>query len=660
MTLRRQLLLLALSALVLPWAAWRALVQMEGLLRQGQQQALEATAEAVARSLALRPTLLPPAAPAVPLHALAQAPRLDARNEDWGEAAGPLVTDPAVPGLGFAFGQYNERLWLQAQVRDETPARGESHWPADLAIDALLAELETSQGPLVLRLAARAEGPFSVAGADGGALPLRVEAAWRETAEGYAVEAVLPQGVRLHGLRLVQVDGDGQGGKTERASARHRLYRPSPALARDWAALLPPGVRGRVLDAHGWVLAEGGALAPDASREGGTGLGRRLLYRALLRAAAVAPALPPATPRRDDRPERLAAAEGRLASRWRLDPRGTRLLLSTAMPVRVEGEVRAVLLLERSNAETLLLADRAAAHLLGLTLLAFLASAGLAFLFATRLSARIRRLRDAAEQALDRSGEVRRFPVSAARDEVGDLSRSFSRLLDEIAAYTGYLRSLASKLSHELHTPLAIVRSSLDNLDLAALPAEARPYLGRARDGVERMAQLVRSMSEATRIEQAIAAAEHEDFDLARLVAEVGEGYRALLAPRRLELALPGALPFRGSPELVVQALDKLVDNARGFTPEAGRVAITLRRVGRQAWLEVENTGSLLPEAMRQRLFDSLVSLRERSRDAEGAVHLGFGLHVVKLVAAAHGGEAEAGNLPDGSGVVFRLRLPLP
>jgi signal transduction histidine kinase len=174
------------------------------------------------------------------------------------------------------------------------------------------------------------------------------------------------------------------------------------------------------------------------------------------------------------------------------------------------------------------------------------------------------------------------------------------------------------------------------------------------------MAQLVRSMSEATRIEQAIAAAEHEDFDLARLVAEVGEGYRALLAPRRLELALPTALPFRGSPELVVQALDKLVDNARGFTPEAGRVAITLRRVGRQAWLEVENTGPLLPEAMRQRLFDSLVSLRERSRDAEGAVHLGFGLHVVKLVAAAHGGEAEAGNLPDGSGVVFRLRLPLP
>ena len=297
--------------------------------------------------------------------------------------------------------------------------------------------------------------------------------------------------------------------------------------------------------------------------------------------------------------------------------------------------------------------------LLGLTLLAFLASGGVAFLFATRLSQRIRRLRDAAEQALDRSGEVRRFEVSTARDEIGDLSRSFSQLLDEIAAYTSYLRSLSSKLSHELQTPLAIVRSSLDNLDLAALPAEARPYVARARDGVERMGQLVRTMSEATRIEHAIAAAEHEAFDLARLLADVGEGYRDMLAPRRLRLdGLEAPCLVHGSPELLVQALDKLIDNARGFTPDDGEIGIALKRQARELLVEVRNTGPKLPEAMRHRLFDSLVSLRDRSRGADGAVHLGFGLHVVKLVAAAHGGIAEADNLEDGSGVVFRLRLP--
>ena len=658
LSLRRQLLLLALIALVLPWAAWQALVQMENLLRQGQQQALEASGEAVARSLALRPALLPPAAPSLPVHALAASPRLDGDVSDWGDVASPLETEAALPGVRFAVGHYNERRLVFIAVDDVTPQRGEAHWPGDLAIDAVLLELDTSLGQMRLKLAARADGSTRAAAADGSAAPVLAEGGWRETADGYAVELALPQGLSLDALRIIRRDADGGGGVTESASPRFALYRPSPRLQRELGALLPDDVRAVVVDGRGWALAADGALRADAAGDDVLSW-RRLLYRAMLDAAELEAFAAEASPLRDDRAERLAAAQGRVESRWRRDPQGTRLILSSAVPVRVDGEVRAVLRLDRSNAEALLLADRAAAHLLGLTLLAFLASGGVAFLFATRLSQRIRRLRDAAEQALDRSGEVRRFEVSAARDEIGDLSRSFSQLLDEIAAYTSYLRSLSSKLSHELQTPLAIVRSSLDNLDLAALPADARPYVARARDGVERMGQLVRTMSEATRIEHAIAAAEHEAFDLARLLADVGEGYRDVLAPRRLRLdGIEAPCLFHGAPELLVQALDKLIDNARGFTPDDGEIGIALKRGTRELMIEVRNTGPKLPEAMRHRLFDSLVSLRDRSRGADGAVHLGFGLHVVKLVAAAHGGIAEADNLEDGSGVVFRLRLP--
>jgi dedicated sortase system histidine kinase len=658
LSLRRQLLLLALIALVLPWAAWQALVQMENLLRQGQQQALEASGEAVARSLALRPALLPPAAPSLPVHALAASPRLDGDVGDWGDVASPLETEAALPGVRFAVGHYNERRLLFIAVDDATPQRGEAHWPGDLAIDAVLLELDTSLGPMRLKLAARADGSTRAASADGSAASVLAEGGWRETAGGYAVELALPQGLSLDALRIIRRDADGGGGVTESASPRFALYRPSPRLQRELGALLPDDVRAVVVDGRGWALAADGALRADAAGDDVLSW-RRLLYRAMLDAAELEAFAAEASPLRDDRPERLAAVQGRVESRWRRDPQGTRLILSSAVPVRVDGEVRAVLRLDRSNAEALLLADRAAAHLLGLTLLAFLASGGVAFLFATRLSQRIRRLRDAAEQALDRSGEVRRFEVSTARDEIGDLSRSFSQLLDEIAAYTSYLRSLSSKLSHELQTPLAIVRSSLDNLDLAALPADARPYVARARDGVERMGQLVRTMSEATRIEHAIAAAEQESFDLSRLLADVGEGYRDMLAPRRLRLdGLEAPCLFHGAPELLVQALDKLIDNARGFTPDDGEIGIALKRQARELLVEVRNTGPKLPEAMRHRLFDSLVSLRDRSRGADGAVHLGFGLHVVKLVAAAHGGGAEADNLEDGSGVVFRLRLP--
>ncbi|MGL6289977.1 MAG: hypothetical protein ACRC2H_04745, partial [Silanimonas sp.] len=203
MTLRRQLLLLALIALVLPWAAWQALVQMESLLRQGQQQALEASGEALARSLALRPAVLPPAGPALPVHALTASPRLDGEVSDWGGIASPLETDARMPGVHFAVGHYNERRLVFIAVDDATPQRGEAHWPGDLAIDAVLLDLDTSLGPMRLKLAARADGTTRAAAPDGSAAPVLAEGGWRETPIGYAVELALPQGLSLDALRLV-------------------------------------------------------------------------------------------------------------------------------------------------------------------------------------------------------------------------------------------------------------------------------------------------------------------------------------------------------------------------------------------------------------------------------------------------------------------------
>ncbi|PKM41638.1 MAG: hypothetical protein CVV05_20400 [Gammaproteobacteria bacterium HGW-Gammaproteobacteria-1] len=286
-----------------------------------------------------------------------------------------------------------------------------------------------------------------------------------------------------------------------------------------------------------------------------------------------------------------------------------------------------------------------------------LGAGAVVFVFAGRLSTRVRRLRDAAERAMDRDGPAQPLPGTDSRDEIGDLSRSFAQLLDEVAAYTAYLRSLASKLSHEINTPLAIVRSSLDNLPAEDVPEHARTYLERARSGVDRLGLLVRAMSEATRIEQAIASVEPEPFDLAGLLRECGEAYRSLLAPRRLDIVLPDTeVSLHGAPELIVQALDKLIDNARSFCPDDGWVRIALSHDAERSVLSVANSGPALPAAMRDKLFDSLVSVRSRNR-ADGSVHLGLGLHVVKLVAELHRGCVHAHDLPSGEGVQFDVQL---
>lgn len=665
MTLRGKLLLLSLSILALPWAGWQFVQQLEVLLRQGQEQALLASAEALARGIAVRPANLPASGPGWFVHRLAFAPRLDGEDGDWrSSGAEPAALGGSTPWLRASVGRASESLHLLVQVDDTSRQRGEAHWPGDLEFDRVRLRLLGPGGELVLRLANSSSGELLVSGEDGLPPPIRVEGFWREHDQGYTIELALPQAFDVRGLGIEARDLD-DGGQRRLAGSlgddgairAWPLHGYAGALEPALLALAPPGMRVVLADRQAWVIARAGRIRADASEEDllpwRRGLYRALLFRDTLPAADEAPdAL------RMARAEVDAAIAGRSGTAWRRDPSGARLLLSAAVPVKVDGDVRAALLLERSNSEVLLLTDRAFSGLLGVSLIAFLASGGVMFLFASRLGARIRRLRDAAERALDREGRVTPFPLTRSRDEVGDLTRSFASLLDQVAAYTDYLRSLSGKLSHELNTPLAIVRTSLDNLDTAALPADAQPYLARARDGVERMGTLVRTMSEVTRIEHAIESAEAETFDLRALIADYAEGHRSLLLPRALHVELPaGPLKLRGSPDLVAQALDKLFDNARGFCPPDGWVRLSLAAEGDGARISLANQGPPVPEAMRARLFDSLVSLREKPQRLEGAAHLGFGLYVVKLVAELHRGHAEARNLPQGEGVEFILHL---
>ena len=105
---------------------------------------------------------------------------------------------------------------------------------------------------------------------------------------------------------------------------------------------------------------------------------------------------------------------------------------------------------------------------------------------------------------------------SEARDEIGDLSRSFAACSPGLSEYAAYQEKMASRLSHELRTPIAVVRSSLDNLNAASLPDDARVYMARAREGIARLTQILTRMTEAARLEQSLSDVEREPFDARR------------------------------------------------------------------------------------------------------------------------------------------------
>jgi signal transduction histidine kinase len=242
---------------------------------------------------------------------------------------------------------------------------------------------------------------------------------------------------------------------------------------------------------------------------------------------------------------------------------------------------------------------------------------------------------------------------STAGDEIGDLSRSFSTALERIAQYNRYLEAMGGRLSHELRTPIAVVRSSLDNLKMQRLPEETAIYLERAGDGLRRLDTILRRMSEATRLEQLVREPQRERFDARSVVS----GAVLAFPQSKFELETPAApVWLSGSPDLYAQMLDKLVSNAVDFSTD-GVIGVRLFVKGQDAVLTVSNRGPRLPEAMAGKLFESMVSLRGEKSGSEP--HLGLGLYIVRLVAEFHGGKAEALDREDGSGVVLRVTCPI-
>ena len=355
--------------------------------------------------------------------------------------------------------------------------------------------------------------------------------------------------------------------------------------------------------------------------------------------------------------EVAGALQGAASTRTRNTRDGRAVVVSAAHPIWVGDQVHGAVVVEETTNRIASLRSRALERLLAVTLVVFALVAAVLVWFATRISNRIRRLSDEAEAAIDARGRVTRLATASdAADEIGDLSRSFTTVLGRLARYNAYLEALASRLSHELRTPVAVVRSSLENLHAARTPEETRIYVARAEEGLGRLSTILSRMTEASRLEQSLSAVQAETFDAAAVVRGCVEGYRLAYASRSIELAVPAEpVLARGSADLFAQMLDKLVENAVDFAAAGTAIRISM---GIDARLRVENQGPPLPDAIRDSLFDSMVSLR--SERSSGAPHLGLGLYIARLIAEFHGGALRAENLPGGNGVAFEAGLARP
>lgn len=700
MNLKRQLLLVSLLTLVLPWAGCQFVRETESALRATQQQMLAGTARALAGTLAQYAEEFPADDPdrvgeQLFGHRLDRRPSIDGYFDDWTLDRESLREMRGSDGpVRFAVGVHEQALYLYVEVSDREVVYAT---PATVALDdgprfadrVVLASINPPYREEAFAFAAEAPGPLVayLQTTFGFAPEPTVTAFWQDVAGGYQLEARIPLNrVGTHlGLIVSNTGAARQPGVRSAsylAGTPGRFVTPLPELDELAQRYVQPGMRLIVTDRLGWRLATAGGLDAGVGLPGDpVSNWLRLAYDSLVEPGTEAALAEPHASGREQQRYITHALDGSLTPGWFRSAEDGRAIVAVAAPVLSGQDTIGAVVLQQGTEAILSLTNRGLASLLNVTLIATLLVAAGLLGYASWLSRRIRKLSLAAEAALDRRGGLSApLPSTAAGDEIGDLSRSFSHVLQQLGDYNEYLRTLASKLSHELRTPLAIVTSSLENLEHEPLGDEAATYTSRAKDGADRLRRILAAMSEASRVEELIAHAEPEPFDLAALLESTVAAYRDVYGreaygKRKFVLetatttattiatikgdvrAEPRGSPtpraiIKGSPELVIQMLDKLVDNAVDFSGEGDTISIGLSRSERGIELTVTNPGPPLPERMRTQLFDSMVSLRPGGNDR----HLGLGLYVAKLIAEGHAGRISADNVE--GGVCFTVTLP--
>lgn len=256
------------------------------------------------------------------------------------------------------------------------------------------------------------------------------------------------------------------------------------------------------------------------------------------------------------------------------------------------------------------------------------------------------------------AGNLRhRVPQSGNGDEVDQLALAFNGLAARLERTFAHIQSLTIDASHELKTPLTIIRSELEEL-LAASPEESSAdSLHSILEEVDRMTRIVDALTLLTKADAGLVRLRREPVALDSLVRECFEDAQVLGQRLSLAISLPACEPasLTGDRHRLRQVLLNLTDNATKYNHAGGHVRISLHREDGRARLVVANSGPTVPASLQERVFERFV--RGENAPSDGEEGSGLGLAICRWIVEAHGGTI---TLRSGSGeTIVTALLPL-
>lgn len=256
-----------------------------------------------------------------------------------------------------------------------------------------------------------------------------------------------------------------------------------------------------------------------------------------------------------------------------------------------------------------------------------------------------------------------RMAIQGTGDELDQLAHTINRLLDQIAEYLQQKRDFLANSAHELRTPLAAIRSSIE----VALSGDrsATEYQDLLVDIIDRGMTLETLVNQLLLISESEGERLRMDFtpvQFDEIVKHAADMFEGVAESRNIALHVDVSSDaiVDGKPHLLRQIANNLIDNAIKYTPPGGRVSVRLRvdPVRKLAVLSVKDTGIGISPEDQARIFNRFFRADKSHTRLSDATGTGLGLSICQAVTSAHGGEIHCRSTPN-TGSEFIVELPL-
>jgi heavy metal sensor kinase len=251
-----------------------------------------------------------------------------------------------------------------------------------------------------------------------------------------------------------------------------------------------------------------------------------------------------------------------------------------------------------------------------------------------------------------------RIVVPESGDELADLAKTLNKMLGRLEEGVEDKRRLIADASHELQTPLAVMRTELDvSLGSPNLTPESIEVLESAREETDRMTRIVRNLLTLARFDEGTLQLLKRPINLGALAHDAAESLQMLGRERGVDITVAGDdIVVMADPEYIRLVVVNLIENAVKHSGAGTSVAVLLETAGDEVRISITDTGPGIPEEDQPHVFDRFYRVdRARSKKSGGS---GLGLAISKEIVESHDGRMELKSKP-GAGSTFRIVLPV-